>query len=147
MREKKGTTPAVIVPNVSLVSVLQSLTTTQRKQILLRSLKKYSGKDFRCPALGKVRIVADSVRETAHHASKSAKSTLAALNLKSVIEGALYVYATRKPKANKQTKKNKFEELYELHVNVYGVGAVKLMVGRNTQKLSVHYCCTSLSED
>ena len=100
------------------------------------SLKRYnlSLKDF-------INIRFVSIDETSHQAAKSYLSTLAVLQLDSILTMAKK-YRTVKAKIKDKNQKQ-FNKLLWMKYNLSGVGEVKLMVGivRRT-KDKVQYCIT-----
>ena len=99
-------------------------------------------KSIECPILGKnVDIVAGSIRETAVHAAKSERSTLAVFRIGEAIKKAKYV-KLHAPKDGKQSSMN-FVKIHELKAFLSGIGEVKIIVGERQNKRILHYCITA----
>ena len=114
-----------------------------RRRIIEAELSRLKGRSFRCPCLGgvPVGIIGDSIGEIAAHASKSLRSTTAALRLPDMISNA-YFFKMHLPKNNKQRKKFKFIFIYELHSHLE-TGYAKLMVGVRSEGRFLQYCITA----
>ena len=84
-----------------------------------------------------------SIVETSEHAAKSYLSTLAVLQLDSILIGAKKV-SVRKPKPGNKNQKP-FEKILIMEYTFIGIGVVKLTVGvrRRTQE-KVQYCITTI---
>ncbi len=113
-----------------------------RNAIIHARLERLKGTGIPCPALGKdVYIVSGSIRETAVHAGRRYKSTLAALRMVEAIGKAKYVKED-KPKQGKQTAM-KFVKTHQLKAFLSGIGEVKIIVGERNNKRIFHYCITA----
>lgn len=112
----------------TLRALVEDMTVNERSILLRRRLKKLVGSKVYCPALGYVRIVKTSVKETANYAAKRPESTLVALNLAKVIKAAKEI--------------SELGKMYTLLVNVKGIGVAKLMIGWSEDSYYVEYCCT-----
>jgi len=89
-----------------------------------------------------IHIRSISITETARHASKRHLSTLAVLQLDSVLRCARKV-ATRKPEERDNQKS--FKAMIIMEYNNPGIGSVKLTVGiRHRSLLKVQYCITAI---
>ncbi len=113
-----------------------------RKKFITDRLSKLSGESVNCPALGNhpVLITRKSIEETAHHAAKSFKSTVAALDLKNQLKTASFV-RYHLPKNNNQTKKYDFIFLVELKGDFEGIPTT-LMIGAKITARFIHYSLT-----
>ena len=112
----------------TLRALVEDMTVNERSILLRRRLKKLVGSKVYCPALGYVKIVKTSVKETANYAAKRPESTLVALNLAKVIKAAKEI--------------SELGKMYTLLVNVKGIGVAKLMIGWSEDSYYVEYCCT-----
>lgn len=112
----------------TLRALVEDMTVNERSIMLRKRLKKLVGSKVYCPALGYVRIVKTSVKETANYAAKRPESTLVALNLAKVIKAAKEI--------------SELGKMYTLLVNVKGIGVAKLMIGWSEDSYYVEYCCT-----
>ena len=126
-----------------LTVVLDNLTVVDRREFLKTYLKGYAHVAMVSPSLGKVVLTKDGIEETAHHASKSVKSTMAAMQLRNVVETAVWDGETDTPKDGKQTKRFHFKEMYFLYTSLPFIGKVKLTIGRKGNNLYIEYCCTA----
>lgn len=124
-----------------MTEALGKMTVRQRRGMLKNFLAAYSEMEMISPKLGKVYISPRGIKETAEHASRSVESTIAAMNMRSVVENAILI-ARHTPKQNQQVKRFGFVEICELAVKMRGVGDVKLMVGRMGNNFYVEYCIT-----
>lgn len=72
-----------------------------RRKLIISELSKYKNTTVKCPCLSNADVVISmrGIRETANHASKSRESTIAALELKKAIRGAILINVG-KPKEN-----------------------------------------------
>lgn len=113
-----------------------------RRELIYDNLKGLIGKEVYCPALGKnVEFVSNSIRETATHASKTYKSTLASFRVLEAIGRAEYI-STDIPKEGKQTSL-RFVKIHELSASLTKIGTVKIIVGERKNKRVLHYCITA----
>lgn len=112
----------------TLRALVEDMTVNERSILLRRRLKKLVGSKVYCPALGYVKIVKTSVKETANYAAKRPESTLVALNLAKVIKAAKEI--------------SELGKMYKLLVNVKDIGVAKLMIGWSEDSYYVEYCCT-----
>ena len=105
---------------------------SQRKYNL--SLKEYIN----------IRMV--SIVETSEHAAKSYLSTLAVLQLDSILTGARKVSIKKSKPGNANQKP--FERIMIMEYELFGIGKVKMTVGvrRRTQE-KVQYCITAISNE
>ena len=116
----------------------------KREDYLLDKLKYLANKHRYCPALGaKVFFEPESIDETSHHASKSHKSAVCALNLQAIIRHATLV-DTDDPKENRQKWIFNFSKMYILYTHVRYYGTAKLTVGKRMFGGYVQYCVTSM---
>ena len=85
-----------------------------------------------------------SVVETSEHAAKSYLSTLAVLQLDSILIGAKRV-SIKKPKAGNANQKP-FERIMIMEYELTGIGKIKMTVGVRRRTLEkVQYCITAIS--
>lgn len=120
----------------TLRALVKDMTVNERSILLHKRLKTLVGSKVYCPALGYVKIVKTSVKETANYAARRPESTLVALNLAKVIKAAKEISEIGAPKGNKT------QTMYTLLVNVKGIGVAKLMIGWSEDSYYVEYCCT-----
>ncbi len=84
-----------------------------------------------------------SIQETAAHAAKTYLSTLAVLQLDSILSTAKKI-STVKPKAGNK-KQEKFTSIIVMEAKFVGIGKVKLTVGiKRSNKEKIQYCITSI---
>ena len=83
-----------------------------------------------------------SITETKRHAAKSYLSTLAVLQLDSVLATAKQYGKPHKPKIGVKNQED-FSSIIEMHCKLYGIGEVKMTVGvkRKTNE-KIQYCVT-----
>lgn len=85
-----------------------------------------------------------SIVETSEHAAKSYLSTLAVLQLDSILTGAKKV-SSRKPKKGNKNQKP-FERILLMEYELVGIGTVKMTVGvRRKTREKVQYCITTIN--
>ena len=85
-----------------------------------------------------------SIIETSEHAAKSYLSTLAVLQLDSILVGAKKV-AVRKPKKDNKNQKP-FERILIMEYELFGIGTIKMTVGvRRRTHEKVQYCITAIT--
>lgn len=101
------------------------------KRVYNRSLKDY------------INIRYLSITETVRHAAKTYASTLAMLQLDTILR-----YSTKygKPKAPKKGVKNQasFSIMQEMRCDLVGIGTVKMMVGIKRTGEKIQYCITAI---
>lgn len=84
-----------------------------------------------------------SIIETSEHASKSYLSTLAVLQLDSILVGAKKVSIKKTKPDNKNQKP--FERILIMEYKLTGIGTVKMTVGvRKRTREKVQYCITAI---
>ena len=81
-----------------------------------------------------------SIDETAKHASNRYLSTLAVLQLDTILENAVKI-KTNNPNPNKKNQKD-FIKMIIMEYKLFGIGNVKLTVGIRKNKDKVQYCIT-----
>lgn len=115
----------------------------QRYSLIVSGLGRLAGTSVRCPALGgvPVKITAKGIRETAFHASKSAASTEAALDIVNQIRTAKDP-TIRIPKPGRQTKEFGFKVLFILKGTHKG-HVTKVTVGMKRKGSVLEYCITA----
>ena len=84
-----------------------------------------------------------SITETIRHAAKTYESTLAMLQLDTILR---YSVKYGKPKAPKKGVKNQaaFSQIQEMRCELIGVGVVKMMVGIKRTGEKIQYCITAI---
>ena len=84
-----------------------------------------------------------SIIETSEHAAKTYLSTLAVLQLDSILVGAKPVSVKKTKEGNKNQKS--FEKILIMKYDLVGIGTVKMTVGvRRRTHEKVQYCITAL---
>ena len=87
-----------------------------------------------------------SIVETSEHAAKSYLSTLAVLQLDSILTGAKTV-SIKKSKVGNANQKP-FERIMIMEYELTGIGKIKMTVGVRRRTLEkVQYCITAISSD
>ena len=87
-----------------------------------------------------------SIVETSEHAAKSYLSTLAVLQLDSILTGAKRV-SMKKPKPSNANQKP-FERIMIMEYELTGIGKIKMTVGVRRRTLEkVQYCITAISSE
>ena len=101
------------------------------KRVYNRSLKDY------------INIRYLSINETMRHAAKTYSSTLALLQLDTILR---YSVVCGKPKPPKKGVANQkvFSYMLEMHYELIGIGIVKMMVGVKQTGEKVQYCITAI---
>lgn len=101
------------------------------KRVYNRSLKDY------------INIRYLSITETVRHAAKTYLSTLAMLQLDTIMR---YSVKYGKPKAPKKGVKNlaSFTLMQEMRCDLVGIGTVKMMVGVKRTGEKIQYCITAI---
>ena len=101
------------------------------KRVYNRSLKDY------------INIRYLSINETMRHAAKTYSSTLALLQLDTILR---YSVVYGKPKSPKKGVANQkvFAYMLEMHYELIGIGIVKMMVGVKQTGEKVQYCITAI---
>lgn len=113
-----------------------------RRKAATKALKQLQGSTVKNTATGRqVRIVKDSVSETAHHASRDTISTMAAMDARRQIHDAKPV-RTSKAKPNKRQQKMHIEEMTIMRGKLL-VADTKVLVGKNTDGESTLYSITA----
>lgn len=86
-----------------------------------------------------------SIVETSEHASKSYLSTLAVLQLDSILIGAKPISVKKTKEGNKNQRP--FERIIIMKYNLVGIGTVKMTVGVRRRTLEkVQYCITAIKD-
>ena len=103
------------------------------KQVYNRSLKDH------------INIRFLSITETIRHAAKTYESTLAMLQLDTILRNAVKY---GKPKPPKKGVKNQaaFSQMREMRYDLAGVGTVKMMVGIKRTGEIIQYCITAIQK-
>lgn len=103
------------------------------KQVYNRSLKDNI----------KIRFL--SITETIRHAAKTYESTLAMLQLDTILRNAVKY---GKPKPPKKGVKNQesFSQMQEMHYDLAGLSTVKMMVGIKRTGEVIQYCITAIQK-
>ena len=87
-----------------------------------------------------------SIVETSEHAAKRYLSTLAVLQLDSILSGAKKISIRRTKPGNANQKP--FEKIMLMEYNLIGIGKIKMTVGvRRRTKEKVQYCITAISNE
>ena len=84
-----------------------------------------------------------SINETIHHASMSYLSTLAVLQLDSILRCSV-VYGKPKPPKKGVANQKAFAYMLEMHHELIGIGLVKMMVGVKRTGEKIQYCITAI---
>ena len=84
-----------------------------------------------------------SINETVHHASISYLSTLAVLQLDTILRCSV-VYGKPKPPKKGVANQKMFAYMLEMHHDLIGIGLVKMMVGVKRTGEKVQYCITAI---
>ena len=84
-----------------------------------------------------------SINETIHHASISYLSTLAVLQLDTILRCSV-VYGKPKPPKKGVANQKGFAYMLEMHYELIGIGIVKMMVGVKRTGEKVQYCITAI---
>lgn len=118
----------------------------ERRKLLKQQLKPFIGRSIVCPDLGNVPVAISgkSVDEISHHAAKSYRSTMAALDLEHQIKIAKF-YKYSKPKPNGQVSPLGFLVMIEMR-GIHDGHPTKLTIGvrvRNAKERLLQYCITS----
>lgn len=101
------------------------------KRVYNRSLKDY------------INIKYLSITETKRHAAKSYTSTLALLQLDTILR---YAVKIGKPKPTKRGSKNQnnFVQIQVMKYDLVGIGTVKMTVGIKKSGEKIQYCITAI---
>ena len=87
-----------------------------------------------------------SIIETSEHAAKTYLSTLAVLQLDSILVGAKPVSVKKTKEGNKNQKP--FEKILIMKYDLVGIGTVKMTVGvRRRTNEKVQYCITAIGSE
>ena len=101
------------------------------KRVYNRSLKDY------------INIRYLSINETIRHAAKTYSSTLALLQLDTVLRYSV-VYGKPKPPKKGVANQKVFAYMLEMHYELISIGIVKMMVGVKRTGEKVQYCITAI---
>ena len=101
------------------------------KRVYNRSLKHY------------INIRYLSINETMRHAAKTYSSTLALLQLDTILRYSV-VYGKPKPLKKGVANQKVFSYMLEMHYELIGIGIVKMMVGVKQTGEKVQYCITAI---
>ena len=101
------------------------------KRVYNRSLKDY------------INIRYLSITETMRHASKKYSSTLALLQLDTILRYAV-VYGKPKPPKKGVANQKIFSYMLEMHYELIGIGLEKMMVGVKRTGEKIQYCITAI---
>lgn len=135
-----------MIDNLNLLSPIDfnRMTIDKRRTFISGYVRdNFMGKSFFCPALNKkVRVTAQSVKETAAHAAKSPLSVIMAINMPKVIENVRYVFSSD-PKQGTQTKRF-FARKTLVLMDQTSLGCfAKLTVVERGNQYYVEYCVTA----
>lgn len=115
-----------------------------RREFLEKALKKYINRDVFCNALQTdVLITGFSIDEISSHASKTRKSTIAALNIIESIEQCEFVKCAL---PHSKREKKKFVIMYLFRVNIENLGVAKVTIGATFVNGFIQYCITQKEE-
>lgn len=115
-----------------------------RREYLERELKKFKGRNVFCNALQtNVLITGFSIDEISSHASKTRKSTIAALNIIESIEQCEFVKCAL---PHSKREKDKFVIMYLFRVNIENLGVAKVTIGATFVNGFIQYCITQKEE-
>ena len=84
-----------------------------------------------------------SINETMRHAAKTYSSTLALLQLDTILRYSV-VYGKPKPPKKGVANQKVFAYMLEMHYELIGIGIVKMMVGVKRTGEKVQYCITAI---
>ena len=84
-----------------------------------------------------------SINETIRHAAKTYSSTLALLQLDTILRYSV-VYGKPKPPKKGVANQKVFAYMLEMHYELIGIGIVKMMVGVKRTGEKVQYCITAI---
>ena len=117
-----------------------------RRAIIVERLAPLIGTSVPCKAFGNKRVefIFASIDETAAHAAKTYKSTLAALRIVEALKKATLIN-TDTPHSNKQRKMG-FKKVHTLDGFLNRLGKVKIVVGEKGNTRIRHYCITKLEQ-
>ncbi len=101
------------------------------KRVYNRSLKDY------------INIRYLSITETMHHAAKSYYSTLAMLQLDTILRYAIKFGNPKRPKKGVRNQEL-FMQIQEMHYELVGIGVVKMTVGIKRNGEKIQYCITAI---
>ena len=101
------------------------------KRVYNRSLKDY------------INIRYLSITETMHHASKNYYSTLALLQLDTILRYSVKYGKPKAPKKGSKTQKV-CQQIQEMHCELIGIGTVKMTVGIKRNGEKIQYCITAI---
>ena len=101
------------------------------KRVYNRSLKDY------------INIRYLSITETMHHAAKNYNSTLALLQLDTILRYSVKYGKPKTPKKGSKTQKI-FMKIQEMHCDLVGIGTIKMTVGVKRTGEKIQYCITAI---
>ena len=101
------------------------------KRVYNRSLKDY------------INIRYLSITETMHHAAKSYYSTLAMLQLDTILRYSVKFGNPKRPKKGVKNQEQ-FMQIQEMHYELVGIGVVKMTVGIKRNGEKIQYCITAI---
>lgn len=115
---------------------------SKRYARIVSGIGHLAGTSVKCPALGGVPVIITkhSIEEIAFHASKSAKSTAAALDVVNQIKTCCNPKANL-PKKNRQQTIFRFIILYTLYGTLKG-NKTKITIGARRNGKHLQYCIT-----
>lgn len=119
------------------------LDVAKRKELIKKSLEELD-KVF-CPAMDSyVYFNAISRKEIREHSSKSHESTAMALNIKGLLQNAVYVGEL--PKKQNSTQRH-IEKMHFLSAALNGYGPAKITIGEYKAGKLVQYCVTYIADE
>ena len=86
-----------------------------------------------------------SITETIRHAAKTYESTLAMLQLDTILRNAVK-YGKPKPPKKGVNNQAAFSQMREMRYDLAGVGTVKMMVGIKRTGEIIQYCITAIQK-
>ena len=122
---------------------LYGMNVAQRREYIKKVMTDlFLGKSYYCPSLGAdIYVTKSSIKETAHHASKTALSTIVALNLPTIIKLVDYI-GSDEPKKGVQTKEFRAVRTYILRGYLPHL-TTKITVVKTRKGARLGYCVTA----
>ena len=123
----------------------------QREQVIREYYRAWKEKNplqrkFNLSLQEYINIRMVSIVETSEHAAKNYHSTLAVLQLDSILTGAKKI-SIKKPKPGNANQKP-FERIMIMEYELTGIGKIKMTVGiRRRTREKIQYCITAISSE
>ena len=123
---------------------IEGMTISERRILItIYMIEHFYGNEYWCESLGCYVVVSKkSCKETAHHASKHYESTIAAINLPTIIRHSV-LWDSHKPKLGRQSKEFYAIRMYELRIWHNTLGMIKLMIAKKKNRIYIEYCVTA----